>query len=698
MSATLTSTEGIFVEEFGKLLYKETQLEPLLPSHVLVEVAAGAVNPADTYVCQGIYTTLPSLPFTPGLEGSGRVVAVGSEVRHLFVGDPVAFTVAAADGGLAASSGSWARHCAVKASLAVRLPKDVDLIAAAAIPVAYLTAHRALFHTSSLQPTERVLVRGASGAVGLAAVHLARHFGVPGRLVVGTSASAEGRAAVAARGAIPAGHSPEEVRCAAGDGGTFDVILELMANVNLGSDLEMVGRGGRVAVIGSRPGGGLTEVDARQALVKEAAVRGVFLWRQTPEQRTAAYRDIFAAFGGPDRAPPGVRRFALREAAQAHDVVAAQARGEARTEGKVVLVHEGSELVAAGPPRDLACGKAPTDLAAAARAAAVIDVHAHVVLEETLGAAGEYGPEVGETDGRPWYRVGSYYLHGVRYRGSPFMDVSVRLERMEQCGIDLQILSPNPLTYFHHIPAGQAMAFCRRHNDALAELVSRNPGKLAGLAALPMQSPVAAMEELTRAVRHLGLLGGYIGTDFGIALDDERLDGFYARCCELDVPLFMHPAPAGIDGPAGDPRLRRFELDVVIGFNMESTVAISTLILGGVLDRHPQLDVCFPSGGGAIASVAGRLAAALAAPRSWVPPSLRHEGALHHRLRRLWFDTHVHDEDALALLRKHCDEQHLVYGTNFAGWDQERDHVLPTLGAIDLAGNARRLLRLQPKL
>jgi len=274
------------------------------------------------------------------------------------------------------------------------------------------------------------------------------------------------------------------------------------------------------------------------------------------------------------------------------------------------------------------------------------------------------------------------------------MDVQKRIARMDECGIDFQVLSPNPLTYFHHIPKEEAVSFCRRHNNALAALVARHPERLAGLAALPMQCPMAAAEELTRAVKELGLLGGYVGTDFGLPLDHSSLDPFYAHCCELDVPLFMHPAPAGIDGPAGDPRLRRFELEIVVGFNLESTVAISTLIFGGVLDRHPKLDICFPSGGGAVACLAGRLACAAAAPRPWVPEELRGPGELHRRLRRLWLDTHVHDNGTLQLLREHVGDEHLVYGTNFAGWDQEQGENPPNLSGLDLLGNARRLLRL----
>jgi len=135
-----------------------------------------------------------------------------------------------------------------------------------------------------------------------------------------------------------------------------------------------------------------------------------------------------------------------------------------------------------------------------------LDVHAHAVLEGTMGAAGVYGPEIGsDSEGNPWFRIGNYRLDGVRYRGGPFMDVDLRLDRMRDSGIEFQLLSPNPLTYFHFIEAADAVAFCRRHNDELAALVATHPERLAAVAALPMQDPAAACEELERAVRELRL-------------------------------------------------------------------------------------------------------------------------------------------------------------------------------------------------
>lgn len=328
--------------------------------------------------------------------------------------------------------------------------------------------------------------------------------------------------------------------------------------------------------------------------------------------------------------------------------------------------------------------------------ARVIDLHAHIVIEETIGAAGEYGPFIGQNpDGSPYFQIGkTYRLNGVRYVGSPFMDPDIRLQRMAERGIDFQVVSPNPLTYLHFIPAQDAVRFCRIHNDALAKIVAARSGHLAGLAALPLQSPGAAVAELRRAVTELGLVGAGFGTDAPLALDDPALDALYAEAVRLDVPLFIHPGPAGIDGPPGDPALKRFELDIIAGFAAQETLAVATLVYGGVLDRHPGLDICFSHGGGATALLMGRMAKG-ARKRPWSPPALRTDGAFEQRLKRLWFDTHIDHPLVLPLLSAVVGAEHLVYGTNFSGWDapdaQQADQHAPI--PPELADNARRLMR-----
>ena len=204
-----------------------------------------------------------------------------------------------------------------------------------------------------------------------------------------------------------------------------------------------------------------------------------------------------------------------------------------------------------------------------------------------------------------------------------------------------------------------------------------------------MQDVDAAVAELRRAVGDLGLLGAYIGTDFGIDFDDERLDPFWATAVELDVPVFIHPAPAGIDGPLRDERIRKYDLDLSLGFLFEETLAIACLIYGGVLDRHPDLDICLSHGGGASAFMLGRLEHQ-GRTRPW---AREHPVDFAAAMRRLWFDNHVHDDDSLALLeRKVGRDRSWSAPTSPAGTRPTEPEQIPFVDAYDV--NARRLLRL----
>lgn len=302
----------------------------------------------------------------------------------------------------------------------------------------------------------------------------------------------------------------------------------------------------------------------------------------------------------------------------------------------------------------------------------LVDYHAHVALPGLDGRAGDAGPETGRTaHGRPFYRVGEYRLEGVQYDNTPFRDLDLRLEAMAALGIDAQVLSPNPLTYFHHVAPGTAAELCRWHNDSMAALVARAPHRVAGFAQVPMQAPALAVAETTRAVRDLGLVGPYVGTHLDRDLDDESLDDLWSTCEELDVPVFLHPGVHGTDSPSLDARLARYDLALTVGFLYEETVAIAQLIFGGVLHRHPKLRICVSHGGGAVSWLRERWQRAVEV-RPWVPDWLREPGAFDAQLRRLWFDTHTGGPGSLSALTQAVGPDHLVYGTNLAGWDAPR--------------------------
>lgn len=315
----------------------------------------------------------------------------------------------------------------------------------------------------------------------------------------------------------------------------------------------------------------------------------------------------------------------------------------------------------------------------------VFDLHAHVVLADAFGAAGIYGPTHGDdADGVEFFRIGDYEMKPLPYRKSLFMNVDMRLEAMAQVGIDRQLLSPNPLTFFGGIEAGPANDFARATNDAMAALVAEHPGTLFGSAAIALQDPDAACAELARATNELGLIAAYIGTDYGFTLDDARLDDFYRQAVELDVPLFVHGATNDGKSAAGDSRLHRFGLDLIVGYTYEETLAAASFVLGGVFDRHPDLDVCISHGGGAIVFLAQRF------------DSMAHfrgnESDFAAALRKLWFDAHLEPGPARDMVTATVGLERMVYGTNFGGWDTPT-----TTDEFDasLTASAEKLLRLE---
>ena len=323
-----------------------------------------------------------------------------------------------------------------------------------------------------------------------------------------------------------------------------------------------------------------------------------------------------------------------------------------------------------------------------------IDVHGHVVLGESMGAAGSVcGPELGTyEDGTPWFRVGDWRLEGVPYRESLFMQAELRLEAMDTAGISLQALSPNPLTYLYWIDEKDAINYCRTHNEAMGSLVQAHKDRFLGFASLPMQNIEASIAELEYSVKELGLIGGYIGTDFGTDFDDPRMDAFYAACCELNVPLFIHPAPSGLDGPLRDPRMRKYDLDLVIEFSYEELVATSLIIFGGVTRRFPTLDICISHGGGSTMLHRSKLRL-LAERRPSSPDWIREPGIFDAELDKLWFDCHVSGEKEFEFALNQIGTSRLVFGTNFGGWDSGSAHYPFEIVEV-LNKNATKLLRL----
>jgi NADPH2:quinone reductase len=253
------------------------------PGQVVVKIHAAGVNPVDAYIRTGTYASKPNLPYTPGTDASGVITAVGSDVERVKAGDRVYTT--------GSKIGTYAEQALCDQTSVHSLPDHVSFEQGAAIGVPYGTAYRALFIRAQAKPAETILVHGASGGVGTAAVQLAHAIGV---IVIGTAGSEAGMKLVKEQGAQHAlNHSSEDhydELMKLTDGRGVDAILEMLANKNLGRDLTVLAKKGRVAVVGNR---GTIEINPRDAMLREADIRGVTLMNTSPEE----YRLIHAALG-----------------------------------------------------------------------------------------------------------------------------------------------------------------------------------------------------------------------------------------------------------------------------------------------------------------------------------------------------------------------------------------------------------------
>lgn len=295
--------------------------------------------------------------------------------------------------------------------------------------------------------------------------------------------------------------------------------------------------------------------------------------------------------------------------------------------------------------------------------APVIDVHAHF-LPAGIIAAAESGADwhgtrvVRGPDGRPTFETG-----GVTARLSVpayWEPPAQRLERMDAAGVDVQVVSISPVLFRYFVDAGDAVAACREVNDELARWTATWPARFRGFATLPLQAPDAAVDELARAVGDLGLCGAIVGTHVqGENWDSPALLPVLEAAEQLGAVLFVHPR----DPRAREP-LQRYNLRNLVGNPFETTVAVASFVLGGVLDRLPALKLVFAHAGGFAWANIGRFDQGYrerqdARERAARPPS--------EYLQGLYFDCLTHDVHALRYLAGRLGVGQVVLGTDYPG-------------------------------
>lgn len=276
---------------------------------ILIAVSAAGVNPVDTYIRAGTFYPI-ALPYTPGMDGAGVVEAVGPGVKKVSKGDRV-YTAGTV-------SGSYAQKTLCEESQVWPLPANVTFEQGAAIYVPYATAYRALFQKARALPGEIVLVHGASGGVGTAAIQLARAAGLT---VIGTAGTDAGRALIQREGAhYVLNHNEvgylDKIAGLVGD--RPNVVLEMLANVNLMKDLNTIAHGGRIVVIGNR---GSIDFDARAAMAAEASIFGMVLMSMSSADAEQIHHALYAGLENGTLRPVVGKKFALADAPKAHEEV-----------------------------------------------------------------------------------------------------------------------------------------------------------------------------------------------------------------------------------------------------------------------------------------------------------------------------------------------------------------------------------------
>jgi NADPH2:quinone reductase len=290
---------------------------------VVVRVKAAGINPVDTYIRAGVYARKPNLPYTPGTDAAGIVESVGPNVKRFKTGDRVYTN--------GSSTGVCAELALCDESRVHHLPSRISFAQGAALGVPYGTAFRALFQRGRGKAGETVLVHGATGGVGVAAVQFARAAGL---IVIGTGGTEKGRALVTQQGAHQVldhrASDYEKQLMNITDNRGVDLITEMLANVNLAKDLTMLAPGGRVVVIGNR---GNIEINPREAMAREASILGLTLFAATEADLREIHAAIVAGLENDALRPIVRQELPLAEAPRAHQLVM-----EPGAYGKIVLV------------------------------------------------------------------------------------------------------------------------------------------------------------------------------------------------------------------------------------------------------------------------------------------------------------------------------------------------------------------------
>lgn len=289
-----------------------------------------------------------------------------------------------------------------------------------------------------------------------------------------------------------------------------------------------------------------------------------------------------------------------------------------------------------------------------------IDAHAHVLTNETIRILQREAPTIGLKLTPIDAESGVLEVAGTPYRPFPRggWDLERRFADMQAAEVDMQVLSNTPQTFLYNQDASLTTATSVIQNDEIARLIAAHSGRFMGLATLPMQAPERAAEELTRAMRTLGLSGAQIGSNINTRnLDDPGFEPFWATANALGAFIMVHPTQI-----AGGDRMKSYYLQNLIGNPLDTTIAAACLVFGGIIERYAAIKFFMVHGGGFVPYQAGRW------QHGWhvrPEPQAKLKEPPEASIRKLYFDTILHGQPALEFLVQTFGASRVLLGSDY---------------------------------
>ncbi len=325
-----------------------------------------------------------------------------------------------------------------------------------------------------------------------------------------------------------------------------------------------------------------------------------------------------------------------------------------------------------------------------------VDIHCHVLTLEVEGLVSGCA----EKQAEPAAQLRMYGAESVEYNRTLFAglmpqltEIDERLRRMDAMGVDIQVISPSPNQYYYWADVDLAKQIVAIQNKHIASLCAAHPDRLRGLGNVALQHPALSIEQLEDCVEKFGLRGVEISSAVnGLELADPRFERFWSKAEELGCLVFIHPLGTSIAE-----RVNRYYLGNIIGQPIETTIALSHLIFGGVLDRYPGLKICAAHGGGYLPSYIGRFDHGFAVR----PEAAKIKKKPGEYLKKIYFDSLVYSSEGLRHLIEVVGAAQILLGTDYPfdmGAYDPHGLIAAVPGLTDderrriLGGNAARLL------